>query len=107
MLNKEQLIELLRDHGTETVADTPWRKEEEGGFDHEGYKVRHVLRHGGHEGAGEEHFVVFSVEDSNGNKEYWEIPGWYQSHYGSELEVDGLFQVKPVEVTVVQYHPVK
>lgn len=101
MLDKETLVKLLKEDGLyEEVAYASSRKD---GFEHEGHKIRHVERYGGHEGAGEEHWVVFSVEKDD-KIEYWEVPGWYQSHHGSEVEIDGMFRVQPVEVKVRHWH---
>lgn len=64
--------------------------------------------HGGGEGDGEEHWLVFSVTDVRDgiSKTYWEVPGWYQSYDGGHLEWENVHQVEPVQVLVTQYKAV-
>lgn len=55
--------------------------------------------HGGCEGSGEEHWIVLKVEH-DGKTSFWEIPGWYQSYEGAELEIENIFEVVQKEVVV-------
>lgn len=44
-------------------------------------------RHGGHEGSGEEHWIVFSLrKEGVSPKRYWQIDGYYASYHGAELD---------------------
>lgn len=104
MLSKETLVELLNDSDSHDIITRGYGKTKS--LVLEGYTVSHVERHGGREGAGEEHWVVFSVE-KDGAKEHWEIPGWYQSHNGAELEIGNMFQVAPEEITVIRWKALK
>ena len=54
---------------------------------------------GGREGAGEEHWIVFSVEN-NGDKKYFKVPGFYQSYDGAELNWQYTHEVQPGEKVI-------
>lgn len=68
-------------------------------------EFEHIERHGGCEGGGDEHWVVFSVIDGE-KKTFWEVPGWYASHNGAHLNWDELYQVIPKEKTVTVWEAV-
>lgn len=107
---KDKLIELLEDHtsydlrelrivtyGDEAKRDRRLFKD--------GLVIEYQEHHGGGEGGGEEHWIVLKV--TNGEEvTYWEVPGWYASHDGAYVEVENMFQVKPVEVVVNQWEAV-
>lgn len=57
-------------------------------------------KHGGGEGDGEEYWIVLNVT-YQGSVSFWQIPGYYQSYDGGELEIDNIFEVKPVEKMVI------
>jgi len=68
-----------------------------------------VERRGGYEGCGEEHWIAFKVFSSNdfsNDLTYWEIPGYYASYEGGNLEYDDIFQVKPKEKTITVYEKI-
>jgi len=58
---------------------------------------------GGHEGSGEEHFIVFELFKNGESLGFYEVPGYYQSCNGSELYWDDIYKVKPVEVMVIKW----
>lgn len=59
-------------------------------------------RFGGREGAGETHWIVFSLE-KDGNKRYFEIDGYYGSYDGAYL--DGTpYEVVPGEKVVTVWN---
>jgi hypothetical protein len=58
-----------------------------------------VENHGGHEGAGEERWMVFSVTDSDGSERTFRKSGWYGSYVGTEWGGD-FEEVKPAEKTI-------
>ena len=86
MLTKRQLIELIEndEHVKETLIYG-------GDATHEGYSLKHEEQFGG-EGQGDSYWYVFSVSKDN-NTEYWEVPGWYASHQGSETNPEEMFRV--------------
>lgn len=57
----------------------------------------------GGEGQGDTFYVVLEVRDGDSDAEFWMVPGWYQSHYGGELEWYAVHQVKPVERTHIDW----
>lgn len=61
-----------------------------------------VIETYGGEGEGDDYSSILKVTN-NEEITYWKIPGWYQSYYGGELEIDNIFQVIPKEVTVTTY----
>jgi hypothetical protein len=63
-----------------------------------GLTLEFVKSHGGYEGGGEEHWIVFKLKN-----QYWEIPGWYQSYHGAEIEINKTFEVKPEQKTITVY----
>ena len=52
----------------------------------------------GGEGKGDKYYKVFYFKDHD---VYIQFDGWYASHHGAEYE--GMFEVKPEQVTVTQY----
>lgn len=56
---------------------------------------------GGGEGGGETVKIVYYFEKYN---QYFQIDGYYTSHYGTEFD-DGILEVFPREVVVTQYFP--
>jgi hypothetical protein len=70
------------------------------------HKFEYVQQYGG-EGLGDEYWYIFSVEANEGEKKFYKIPGWYQSHYGSEMDTDDTFEVEQKEVVVKQWLKVK
>ena len=81
---------------------------DEGSFEYEGHKFNFEEQYGG-EDMGSEYWIVFSVTNlaNAGDVVYYKVPGWYQSHYGSELEWDSLFEVKSVKKTISVWKEVK
>jgi hypothetical protein len=77
-------------------------------FEYEGHKFSHEEQFGG-EGQGDDYWIVFSVASLTDDKDvtYYKVPGWHQSHCGSELEWDNLFEVKSVEKTVTVWEESK
>ena len=72
-----------------------------------GYQIVHKLTHGGSEGDGEEHWKILEATKDGVLHSYWEVPGWYQSYNGAELNWDEMFQVEPKEQTVIVYLPIQ
>jgi hypothetical protein len=56
--------------------------------------------YGGCEGDGSEYWLVFKLTDPNGVATYWNIPGFYESYNGGELEFNNVFQVEPAEKVI-------
>jgi hypothetical protein len=77
-------------------------------FEYEAHKFDYEERYGGMD-MGSEYGIVFSVASLSDAKDvvYYKVPGWYQSHYGSELEWDGLFEVKQQKKTVTVWEEAK
>lgn len=74
---------------------------EENAGDYNPFKIEGITfslreRHGGGEGQGEEHWVVFSA-DLDGRTTYWQVPGYYMSYDGATLHWDQAFEVRPAE----------
>ena len=62
------------------------------------YELEH--REGGYEGAGEVHFIVFSLSKNEENKSFWEMDGYYAIHGdGAVLDSDP-FEVEEKEKVV-------
>lgn len=74
-------------------------------FEIAGVSFQNVECFGGREGAGEEHWVVFSVTENETTRTF-KIEGSYASYVGSELDWDAVTEVESVPVTVKQWHPV-
>lgn len=68
-----------------------------------GWSVTLMEGYGGREGAGEEHWLVYKLENATQayQETYWKVPGWYQSYHGAELEWSNTFQVKPTEKVII------
>lgn len=64
------------------------------------YILRSEESYGG-EGAGDEFWTVFSMEDENNVKRYFRWDGWYSSYEGGQL--DDLSEVVPTKVEVTQW----
>lgn len=109
MLTKKQLIKFLEietEETEESYSENNLEKlENEEELTCNGFKIKQVDQYGG-EGKGDEYWVVFSVE-KDGEKEFWEIPGWYASHNGSELDTGGMFKVEQVEKVVKIWKSIK
>ena len=58
--------------------------------------------YGGSEGEGETHYVIIEAKYED-EVSFWKIPGWYNSYDGAYLEIGNMFQVKPVEKTVIDW----
>lgn len=58
---------------------------------------------GGHEGGGEEHFIVFELFKNDENLGFYKVPGYYTSYNGSELYWNDTYKVNPVEVTNIEW----
>ena len=65
----------------------------------DGLKIYTKDQFGG-EGQGDSYWAVLSVIDKNGEETFWKIPGWYQSHAGSELEFENIYQVVEKEKVI-------
>lgn len=57
-------------------------------------------RHGGIEGAGEDHWVIISFSHNGRGKTFWSVPGWYSSYEGSDVDINNTYEVKPGEKVV-------
>lgn len=81
---------------------------DEGSFESSGHKFEHEERYGGMD-MGSEYWIVFSVTNLADSSDvvYYKVPGWYQSHYGSELEWDSLFEVSRKEKTIMVWEEAK
>lgn len=102
-LTKEQVIEIMNEGEHEDTIRHGWRTSS---FVYNGYEFKNVETHGGHEGAGEEYWYVFSV--TNGESVvHWKVPGFYASHYGSEADLSDMYEVKPVEKTYIDWEAIK
>lgn len=60
--------------------------------------VKSLLVYGGGEGDGETYYIVFQVGDT-----LWRVDGFYQSHYGSELDYDTLREVQATQKMITVY----
>lgn len=86
--------------------DSSFKEEDYEGELGAGWKIKTAESFGG-EGQGDERWVVIELIDPSNNSTYWEIPGWYQSNYGSEFTIRETFQVEAKEVKVIKWFPVK
>jgi hypothetical protein len=99
MLTKPTIVKYLREDDEETDCPRLQLLREDCDFEVKGYKFAVENSHGGYEGAGEEYHIVISITKDD-EKSFWKIPGWYQSHYGSELEPENMFEVEEVEKVI-------
>ena len=115
MLTKEQVKEALNtEHkytgysGNEYQSEGKFIIRDGSNFEYEGHKFTHEDGFGG-EGQGDNFWIVFSVTNlaDSGDVVYYKVPGWYQSHYGSELEWGSLFEVSRREKTIMVWEEVK
>jgi hypothetical protein len=74
-----------------------------------GWSVTLVECKGGGEGDGDEHWLVYKLENVTQaySETYWKVPGWYQSYYGAELEWENAYQVESYEKTVIAWREKK
>ncbi len=74
----------------------------------DGYTLKAMEVEGGYSGAGEDYHIVFSVckPGETEPSSYWQIPGYYASQSGSELEIDRVFEVEPEQRMVTFWEPV-
>jgi hypothetical protein len=77
---------------------------EENYFVLDGHLFSFVEQYGG-EGMGDEYWIVFSVE-FDGEKKFYKIPGWYQSHHGSEMDTSSTHEVHKVEKTIMVWESI-
>lgn len=49
---------------------------------------------------GSEYWLVFEVFVDAKSIGYYKVPGWYQSHYGCDLEYESAFKVKQIQKTI-------
>lgn len=77
----------------------------ENGNTETGLTVVQVEMVGGYEGAGEETYAVYRVTQ-DGVESYWRANGYYMSYDGTTWE-ENLIEVKPKEVTIIEYVPVE
>lgn len=105
MLTLKEIIEVLREEDAEEFKHLDFLREEDS-FEARGFQFKHEETQGGGEGDGEEHWIVFSVSKDE-EKTFWKIPGWYQSHYGGELEVDRTFEVEAAEKVITVWQAKK
>ena len=63
--------------------------------------IKSVEQYGG-EGQGETFYNIFKYTFEDGEETYIRFDGWYASYHGAEYQ--DAYIVKPVEVTVTQYH---
>ena len=66
-----------------------------------------VDQEGGGEGEGEHWHCVFKVEKNGKLVGHYYIPGYYQSHNGTEIEWDSIYEVEPYEKMVIDWRAVK
>jgi len=108
MLKLEQVKEALNtEHKYIGYSDKEYEGEgkdiirDERNFVYEGHKFDFEEQYGG-EDMGSEYWIVFSVTSLSDASDivYYKVPGWYQSHYGSELEWDSIFEVESVKKTI-------
>ena len=74
-----------------------------------GWSVTLVECKGGGEGDGEEHWLVYKLENAAQaySETYWQVPGWYASYHGAELEWENAYQVESYEKTVIAWRKKK
>lgn len=107
MLKLEQVKLALSEEHQYTYNEKEYSSEgsalirDERSFEYEGHKFAHEEQFGG-EGQGDNYWIVFSVANLANASDvvYYQVPGWYQSHNGSELEWDNMFEVKSVQKTI-------
>ncbi len=68
-------------------------------FEIDGVEISQAEQFGGMD-QGSEYWVVIKVKEKDQEATYWKIPGWYQSHHGSELEFENIFEVVSKEKLV-------
>ena len=99
----ENIRHLLKDLHTVTDGESESRYSENTPLQvGSGWSVTLVECKGGGEGDGEEHWLVYKLENAAQaySETYWKVPGWYQSYHGAELEWNNTFQVKAVEKVI-------
>lgn len=118
-MNKITKLELIKDENwtpTEKnvryLIDKLKSNDDNGDWDYDGtefdlgggwiYKCEE--RFGGHEGAGETHYIVFSLTKEK-VVSYWQIDGYYMSYQGSELDSEP-YQVKQEEKTILVWNKI-
>jgi len=86
LIKKYSGIELLKYLGNFQVGD---------------YHFKYEDSFGG-EGNGDDYWIVFSLhkEEEETLKRFYQVPGWYASHCGGELEISNIFEVKPLQKTI-------
>lgn len=68
--------------------------------------VQVVDQQGDGEGQGEHWHCVFKVEKNGELVGHYYIPGWYQSHNGTEIEWSDIYEVEPYEKVVIDWRAV-
>ena len=106
-MTKEKLIEIDAKIDNNDYPTTIGGVENEGfeswsyfdPFEIDGIRVSQEEKQFGGMDQGSEYWIVLKVEEGQ-EISYWKIPGWYQSHHGSEIEFENIFEVKPKEKMV-------
>lgn len=62
-----------------------------------------VVDTAGGEGQGDHAHIVFKVVTVDGDEQYFKIDGYYSSYDGTDWDGSDLFEVRPIERTVVFY----
>ena len=114
MLKLEQVKEALNTEHKYTYNEKEYSHEgstligDESSFGYERHKFQWKEQYGGMD-MGSEYWIVFSVTNlaDAGDVVYYKVPGFYQSHYGSELEWDGIFEVKQQKETITVWEETK
>ena len=71
-------------------------------FKHKNFTLRHVQTKGGHEGDGEEYWMVIAVEVDGEAIAHYEWTGYYASYDGVHLD-NGPYEVTPKEKTITVF----
>lgn len=114
MLKLEQVKLALGEEYTQTYAGSEYTSKgsslirEESSFTYENHKFNFEEQYGGMD-MGSEYWIVFSVTNLADDNDvvYYMVPGWYQSHYGSELEWGNIFEVTRKEKVVMVWEETK
>ncbi len=96
-----QRLYKARDYEWDCIAypDGEW-------FEADGFKLKNVERHGGREGAGSDHWIVFSADDGNEIRTF-KMDGWYASYEGSYIDPDTLHEVEEVKAVKSEWRAKK
>ncbi len=70
-----------------------------------GWNISHYFQYGG-EGMGDEYYIILELKKDGIRHSLWEVPGWYASYDGGELEWGNLFQCEEYKYEATGYRSI-